>query len=80
MVPVPNNEEAQIEVFCNSASEKDYQSSFQKQVECFSKRKLEVWGYIGDYLGASHVLANKEFELKLPMVAQSVNFKLYTIQ
>ena len=80
LIPNPNNEEAQIEVFCNSASEKDYQSSFQKQVECFSKRKPKVWRYIGDYLGASQVLANKEFELNLPLVAQSENFKLYNIQ
>ena len=80
LIPNPNNEEAQIEVFCNSASEKDYQSSFQKQVECFSKRKPEVWRYIGDYLGASQVLANKEFELNLALVAQSENFKLYAIQ
>ena len=80
MIPIPNNEEAQIDVFCNSASEKDYQSSFQKQVECFTKRKPEVWRYIGDYLGASQVLANREFELNLPLVAQSENFKLYTIQ
>ena len=80
LIPNPNNEEAQIEVFCNSASEKDYQSSFQKQVECLSKREPEVWRYIGDYLGASQVLANKEFELNLPLVAQSENFKLYNIQ
>ncbi len=80
LIPIHNNEEAQIEVYCNSASEKDYQSSFQKQVDCFKKRKPEVWRYIGDYLGASQVLANKEFELNLPLVAQSENFKLYTIQ
>ena len=80
LIPIPNNEEAQIDVFCNSASGKDYQSSFQKQVECFTKRKPEVWRYIGDYLGASQVLANKEFELNLPLVAKSENLKLYAIQ
>ena len=58
----------------------DYLSSFQKQVECFAKRRPEVWRYIGDYLGASQVLANREFDLNLPLVAHSENFKLYNIQ
>jgi hypothetical protein len=80
LIPIPNNKESKIELYCNSSSENDYSSSFQKQVECSKNREPEVWRYIGDYLGASQVLANKEFKLDLPLVAQSDSFKLYDIQ
>jgi hypothetical protein len=80
LIPIPNNKESKIELYCNSSSENDYSSSFKKQVECFKNRKPEVWRYLGDYLGASQILANKEFKLNLPLVAQSENFKLYAIQ
>ena len=80
LIPFPSKKEGKIDVFCNSASEKNYQSSFKKQLRCFSKRDPEVWRYIGEFLEASQVLANREFELKLPLVAQSDNFKLYDIQ
>jgi hypothetical protein len=49
------------------------------QKKCFAQRSPELWVYIGATLQSKHVLANREFELNLPLVAETDSWRLYEI-
>ena len=70
-------EEIIIDVYCNSTYLNVYSQKFEEQKKCFEQRTPELWNFIGSQLGVTSVLVNTEFSTKLPLVAESHNFKLF---
>jgi len=72
-------EEIIIDVYCNSTFLNVYSQKFEEQKKCFEQRTPELWNFIGSQLGVTSVIVNTEFSTKLPLIAESHNFKLYSI-